>query len=172
MYKLHEVAGSPDTGHGMSGHGGIKSITAKPHQIADDTGKTAIFIGRVEFNDGSFYEDYGEASVKNIKMGTLHTFLNHMASRRATNRAIRLAVGFGLTSADELSEVEPAGETIQERLLTEKEFQVIADVIAEIEGCFTEEELSQIKIPDGLNEFQIAAVNKVISNVKKVIVKQ
>jgi len=50
------------------------------------------------------FEDEGWASPQSVKMSTLHSTdaINMMASRRATNRAKRLATGCGLTSIDEL----------------------------------------------------------------------
>jgi len=50
------------------------------------------------------FQDEGWASPQSVRMSTLHStdIINMMASRRATNRAKRLATGCGLTSIDEL----------------------------------------------------------------------
>lgn len=61
----------------------------------------------LDFLDKNFHHrftDEGWASIASIKMSTLHSVdcINMMASRRATNRAKRQAVGLGLTSVDEM----------------------------------------------------------------------
>ena len=159
LYKTFEVA---------KNYGGIKSITSVPKQVSDCLETPAFFIGRIEFKDGTVFEDFGEASVSNIKMSTIRPFLNSMAARRATNRAMRLATGIGLVSAEEIEgESKRNEETTEEKLLTEKEFKQIADTIADLESCGTLEELEEKadKISlEGLSEFQIATIKKVIAN--------
>jgi len=50
------------------------------------------------------FQDEGWASPQSVRMSTLHStdIINMMASRRATNRAKRLATGCGLTSIEEI----------------------------------------------------------------------
>ena len=162
LYKTFEVA---------KDKGGIKKISSEPKQISDDVSKPAFFVSRVEFMDGSVFEEFGEASASNIKMSTIRPFLNSMASRRATNRAMRLATGIGLVSVEEIEgEVNDANKPVEERLLTEKEFKEIADWIAYVEGCASIDELDKFKIPEGINEYQIAFINKTVANKKKTLI--
>jgi len=167
LYKTFEVAKK---------HGGVKKISARPlvdnegnALISQEAGKPAFFIGRVEFKDGSVYEDIGEASVSNIKMSTIRPFLNSMAARRATNRAMRLATGIGLVSAEEIgTEVAMEDENgVAKRLITEKEMEQIADIVAEIEAVETRAQLEAVKkkfqkMKPELNEIQILTIAKVI----------
>jgi hypothetical protein len=144
LYKTIEVSKS---------HGGIKRISAEPLKdkdgnllISQEPGKPAFFIGRVEFNDGTVFEDIGEASIENIRMSTIHPFLNSMAARRATNRAMRLATGIGLVSAEEIAGEESVEkETPETRLLTEKEMREIEDLIVEIEAIDSPEKLEEVR---------------------------
>jgi hypothetical protein len=46
----------------------------------------------------------GRASKDNVKMATMHNYLEEMAQTRACNRALRAYTGYGGTSAEELPE--------------------------------------------------------------------
>jgi len=164
LYKAYEVARA---------HQGIKRITAEPLKdkdgnpmIAKQPGDTAVFIGRVEFQDGQVFEDIGEASVKNIKMSTIHPFLNSMAARRATNRALRLATGVGLVSAEEIgSEVQE--ETEPNRILTQAEVEEISDLIDALMGVDSKEKLEEVRKKikerkEKLNEAQIKELARLL----------
>lgn len=145
LYKTFAIA--------KAEHQGVKKITSEPlkdkdgsYMISREAGQPAFFIGRVEFGDGTIFEDFGEASVANIKMSTIRPFLNSMAARRATNRAMRLATGVGLVSAEEISSESSEGESPEQRLLTEKEMEQIADLVAEIEAVDSKTKLDAVKL--------------------------
>lgn len=62
-----------------------------------------VFKGVVTVSDGKTFEDFGTASPRNMRgFVKFEDHGVHMASRRATNRAMRLACNVGLTSVDEL----------------------------------------------------------------------
>jgi len=157
-------------------HNGVKRIEAYPLEqkgekfVSLEVEAPAFFVGIVEFGDGSIFKDIGEASATNIRMSSIRPFLNSMAARRATNRAMRLATGIGLTSVEE---IENGGEVIPEEVkmdvLTTKEMQQIAELLQEIGQAKDLKELNKIKqkisgLKDKLNEQQLRFLGKAFRN--------
>lgn len=69
-----------------------------------DEGKV-VYKGIVEDDDGRVWEDYGTASYGEEIVGDEN--LDELASTRATNRALRLATGMGMTSLEEMEDGAP-----------------------------------------------------------------
>ncbi len=88
---------------------GLLSIETLLVQIpGPDNEHTAIVKARVEFADGQRFEEYGDASPRNVT-ARIATALIRMAATRAKGRAMRDAVNVGETLAEELPpEPEPA----------------------------------------------------------------
>lgn len=137
LYKTHRVAQEK---------GGVRKITVKPLESAESVKESAIFIGRVEFGDGAIFEDIGEASAANIKMSTIKPFLNSMAARRATNRAMRLATSVGLVSAEEIgTEDNKDKDSGDITLLSKDEYEKIKDILDKFDDVENEKDLEKIK---------------------------
>ena len=104
LYKMDQKFGAKYT---------VKAVLASPeqHALIKDMmgveGPIVVFKGVVETEHGTF-EDWGTASPQNLKgFVKFSDYGVEMASRRATNRAMRLACNVGLVSVDEL----PGGGT-------------------------------------------------------------
>lgn len=69
-----------------------------------DEGKV-VYKGIVEDDDGRTWEDYGTATYGEEIVGDEN--LDELASTRATNRALRLATGAGMTSLEEMEAGAP-----------------------------------------------------------------
>lgn len=144
LYKIRQL-------HEKGTYGKLKSIKAEPlkdkdgnYMIATKVGDTAFFFGKVVFEVAEF-EDIGEAGPSTLKANEMVPFANEMAARRATNRAMRLAVDWGATSFDEMPDAwakETDGKSIP---LTEKEMEGVADYLMGIVAAKTVGELSDIK---------------------------
>lgn len=52
------------------------------------------------------FKDVGSATMDNVKMKTMYPYLRELASTRARNRVLRLFTACGLTSVEELTEVQ------------------------------------------------------------------
>ena len=96
--------------------------SAEEHDlIRDSTGIEHIVVcrGVVEVKvDGEThtYEDFGTAHAGNMKgFVTMATYPLEMASRRATNRAMRLAVQTGMTSVDEMDARQDMSQNTAQR---------------------------------------------------------
>jgi len=148
LYKVKEVAKSEGTF--------VKRISATPMLdgenkpiIAKQVGDTALFKGIVEFGNGMTFEDIGEANPTNIKMSTIRPYANSMASRRATNRAMRLATMMGTTSLEEINEEE--NESNQTKAvdeappLTENEYAEIFEDVNVIDSVHNADDLAKAK---------------------------
>lgn len=145
LFKVHQVAKKENVM--------IKRIAGQPMLdgdgkplIAMKVGDTAIFKGIVEFSDGRVFEDIGEANPGNIVMSTIRPFANSMASRRATNRAMRLAAQFGLTSYEEIAgeeESEQSGE--KDAPLTQADMEEIIDDVTVLESIDNKETLEKVR---------------------------
>jgi hypothetical protein len=131
--------------------GKLTRISAEPMKdkdgnpfIASEIGKPAIFVGTVEFEEATF-QDIGEAGAASLKAKEFIPFANSMAARRATNRAMRLAVDWGATSFEELPEANNGKREEGGELLTEKEMGEIMELVAELESVKTPEDLASVK---------------------------
>jgi hypothetical protein len=87
---------------------GLQSIEAFLIQIpATDNDFTAIAKAVVTMKDGTRFEEYGDASPKNVN-ARIATALIRMALTRAKGRALRDAVNIGQTLAEEIPDEPPA----------------------------------------------------------------
>lgn len=104
LYKMEKKFGDKYT---------VKAVLPPPEHVElfkdmmGVDGPLVVIKGVVETEHGTF-EDWGTASPRNLKgFVKFEDYGVEMASRRATNRAMRLATNIGLTSVDEL----PGGDT-------------------------------------------------------------
>lgn len=88
---------------------GLQSIETQLIQIpAEENSHTAIVKAVVRMKDGSYFEDYGDASPRNTS-ARIATALIRMASTRAKGRALRDAINVGQTMLEELPDLEDHG---------------------------------------------------------------
>jgi hypothetical protein len=91
---------------------GVKEIKVKPVHWSFQQGKddplagVAVAEATVVLGDGTVYSDFGVASKDNTNK-MIHANLDHMASTRASNRALRLATACGMCSVEELPDAPP-----------------------------------------------------------------
>jgi len=84
---------------------GLKEIRIEQIKDAWDTeNMESAYKATVTMKDGSIFEDEGWASLKSVKMSSLHNadYINMTAITRAKNRALGSATGCGFVSAEEL----------------------------------------------------------------------
>lgn len=85
---------------------GLQSIETQLIQIpAEENGNTAIARAVVRLKDGTFFEEYGDASPKNVN-ARIATALIRMALTRAKGRALRDAVNVGQAMVEELPDLD------------------------------------------------------------------
>ena len=89
---------------------GLQSIETQLVQIpAEENGNVAIAKAMVTMKDGSRFEEFGDASPRNVNTSPrvrLDQALPRMALTRAKGRALRDAVNVGQTMAEELADLE------------------------------------------------------------------
>jgi hypothetical protein len=91
---------------------GVREIKVKPvhwsFQKAKDDPLAGVAVAEatVILSDGTVFSDFGVASTENTNK-MIHTNLDHMASTRASNRALRLATACGMCSVEELPDAPP-----------------------------------------------------------------
>lgn len=99
---------------------GLQSIETQLIQIPDESNNNvAIVKAVVRMKDGSFFEDYGDASPRNCS-ARVATALIRLASTRAKGRAMRDAVNVGQTLLEELPDLSSASEDTLEWVCSNK----------------------------------------------------
>lgn len=85
---------------------GLRAIETTLTQIpTEENGHTAIVKATVILEGGATFEDYGDASPKNVN-ARIATALIRMASTRAKGRALRDACDIGQTLAEEMPDLD------------------------------------------------------------------
>ncbi len=89
---------------------GLQAIETELLQIPTaDNEHTAIVKATIRMKDGSTFEEFGDASPRNVN-ARIAAALIRMASTRAKGRALRDACNIGQTMLEELGDEEAAGK--------------------------------------------------------------
>lgn len=85
---------------------GLQGIETQLVQIPnEENGNTAIAKAVVRMKDGSVFEEFGDASPRNVN-ARIQTALIRMSLTRAKGRALRDAINHGATMAEELADLD------------------------------------------------------------------
>ena len=87
--------------------------------------------------------EWGRASIKNVRMSTMHEWLDAIAIKRAVCRALRLFVGFGCTSFEELPDV-----VVESKDLEESRGRVVHDNIVKTPTTIEPKTVETIQSPE------------------------